>query len=298
MGKGRGGKGRGSGLAALLAVLLFLAGAGVILYPVVSSRLAGMNQAGVIQNYEDKLSAENEEFYEAEWQKAHEYNESLTGDTVRDPFIPGSGYVLPENYLECLNIDGVMGYIEIPKIDVRLPIYHGTGEETLQKGVGHLESTSLPAGGEFTHSVLTGHRGLPAAELFTNLDQLEVGDRFYLHILDEVLAYEVDRIITVLPEDIAGELAAVRGRDLVTLVTCTPYGVNTHRLLVRGTRVPYDGAVDNDENGRNVGTVSIAGFEVRLLYVGAAIGAALVLIIVIAVVRVRRRRENRRRYEK
>ena len=120
--------------------------------------------------------------------KAREYNENLAGDPVHDPFVLGTGYALPENYLECLNINGVMGYIEIPKISIRLPIYHGTSEEVLQKGVGHIESTALPIGGEFSHTILTGHRGLPSAKLFTDLDQLGIGDRFYIHVLDQIFS--------------------------------------------------------------------------------------------------------------
>lgn len=283
-------KSRGSLLVVILAALLFLAGAAVFLYPPVSNWLAEIHQSDVIQEYEEKLATEDEDFYVAEWQRAREYNESLVGDPVHDPFIPGTGYALPDNYLECLNVDGVMGYIEIPKIGVRLPIYHGTSEEVLQEGVGHIESTALPIGGDFTHAVLTGHRGLPNARLFTDLDQLNIGDRFYLYILDEVLAYEVDEINTVLPDELQ-ELRAIKGRDLVTLITCTPYGVNTHRLLVRGTRIPYV-PEEAEAYRQSVGMVSILGLDVRLQYFGVVAGGLLLIIIIVVVFLVRRRRRK------
>ena len=195
-------KNRISPLITIFALILFLAGAAVFLYPTVSNWLAERNQSDVVQEYQEALADANEDFYAAEWQKAREYNENLAGDPVHDPFVLGTGYALPENYLECLNINGVMGYIEIPKISIRLPIYHGTSEEVLQKGVGHIESTALPIGGEFSHTILTGHRGLPSAKLFTDLDQLGIGDRFYIHVLDQILAYEVDEINTVLPNEL------------------------------------------------------------------------------------------------
>lgn len=284
-------KNKGNVLIAVFAVLIFLIGAAVFLYPTISNWLAEIHQSGVIQKYEETLAAEDEDFYAAEWQKAQEYNDNLAGDPVRDPFVPGTGYALPDNYLDCLNIGGVMGYIEIPKISVRLPIYHGTSEEVLQEGVRHIESTALPIGGEFTHAILTGHRGLPSAKLLTDLDQLKIGDRFYIYVLDEILAYEVDEINTVLPDELQ-ELQAIEGRDLVTLITCTPYGVNTHRLLVRGTRIPYV-PEEAEEYSQTVGLVSILGMDVRLQYLGAAAGAILLIVIVTVILLVRRRRRRK-----
>jgi len=168
---------------------------------------------------EECIKNSDEEILEKEWKKAELYNETF------------------DNYMEALNLtgDGVMGYIEIPKIELRLPIYHGSGENSLLKGVGHIEKTTLPIGGTGNHSVLTGHRGLPESELFTRLDEVEMGDRFYIYVLDEVFVYEVDQITIVLPEE-AGKIKREAGRDLITLITCTPYGINTHRLLVRGER--------------------------------------------------------------
>lgn len=281
----------------LIAAVIFLTGAAVFLYPAVSNWLAEIHQSDVIQEYEDEVAEKNPEDYEEAWRLAQEYNENLAGDPVHDPFVPGSGYALPENYLECLNIDGsgVMGFIEIPKIAVRLPIYHGTSEEMLEKGVGHVESTALPIGGDFTHAVLTGHRGLPSAKLFTDLDQMEIGDQFYIHVLDQILAYEVDEINTVLPDELK-ELRTIEGRDLVTLVTCTPYGVNTHRLLVRGTRVPYI-PQEAEAYRQSVGTVSVFGLDMRLQYLGAAVGGFILLIIIIVVLVCKRHRKKGGRYE-
>ena len=275
----------------VLAVLLFLIGAMVFLYPMVSNWLAEIHQSSVIQKYEETSVNRDEDFYAAEWKKAQEYNEHLAGDPVRDPFVPGSGYALPENYLECLNIGGIMGYIEIPKIGVRLPIYHGTNEDVLQQGVGHIESTALPIGGKFSHAILTGHRGLPSAKLFTDLDQLDIGDQFYLYILDEILAYEVDEINTVLPDELQ-KLQALEGQDLVTLVTCTPYGVNTHRLLVRGTRIPYV-PEEAEEYRQTVSLVSVFGLDIRMQYLRAtASGILLIMIVLTVILLVRRKRRK------
>ena len=182
------------GALAWLPLLLVLAGVAVMSYPYVSNWFAERNASRAIQNYGEAVARYSLEELEAARTAALEYNESLAGDPVHDPFVPGSGYALPKNYEEVLNLDGdgVMGFIEIPKIDVSLPILHGTSEDVLAEGVGHIEQTALPVGGEGRHSVLTGHRGLPSAELFTRLDELEVGDEFYIHVLDDVMAYRVD----------------------------------------------------------------------------------------------------------
>lgn len=219
----------------LLIILIFVIGFGVMLYPAVSSYYNGLRFTMEAESYEAKLVDLSEEELLTEWEKAEVYNENLSGDPVHDPFVPGSGAALPENYTECLNVDGMMGVVEIPKIGVELPIYHGTSEDVLSKGAGHIEGTALPVGEKGCHPVLTGHRGLPEAELFTRLDELEAGDYFYLHILDRELCYRVDEIQVILPEEIE-KLVAYQDHDYVTLLTCTPYGINTHRLLVRGER--------------------------------------------------------------
>lgn len=273
-------------LAPLLAVLLFLAGACVFFYPTVSNYLAEKNQMKVIENYEETLADTSEEDLSAEWAAAEAYNESLAGEPVHDPFVVGSGYALPDNYTDVLNVDGdgVMGYLEIPKIDVMLPIYHGTSEEVLAEGVGHIESTSLPIGGTTRHAVLSAHRGLPSAKLFTRLDELEVGDLFYIYVLDEVLAYEVDQIQTVLPDEL-DSLQAVEGEDLVTLVTCTPYGINTHRLLVRGTRTEY---IPEEEEAQAESAQEVFYVDPKFRIAGTVIGIT-ALFLVIVLLRLRRR---------
>ena len=231
-----------------------------------------------MQHYEQTVTAQDDALLAEEWAKAEEYNENLAGDPVHDPFVPGSGYALPDNYLDVLNIDGVMGRITIPKIGVDLPIYHGTDAETLEKGVGHIESTSLPIGGEYRHAVLTGHRGLPSSELFTRLDELEPGDQFYLHVLDATLAYQVDQILTVEPQELE-TLVAEPGQDYVTLVTCTPYGINTHRMLVRGTRVPY---VPEAEQSTQAAAAHLLGGETTTRYflIGILFGIGLLYLFI------------------
>lgn len=221
--------------------MVFLIGAGIFLYPFVANRIALYRQSKEITVYETAVSEADKGELERQREEAEEYNDNLSGDPVHDPFVLNSGYVLPENYLNVLNLsgDGVMCYIEIPKISVNLPVYHGTDERVLQKGAGHIEGTALPLGGEYRHSILCAHRGLPSAELFTRLDEMGTGDLFYIHVLGEIHAYEVDRVEVVLPEEISGYLVPEEGKDQITLMTCTPYGVNTHRILVRGTRTEY-----------------------------------------------------------
>lgn len=268
---------RADWLMPVIAGLLIIIGAAVFFYPTVSNYLAEKNQAIVIQEYQHSIQTNDVAELEAEWKKAEEYNENLAGDPVHDPFVPGSGYALPENYADVLNIDGVMGYLEIPKISVYLPVYHGTSDEVLQKGVGHIESTALPIGGAFRHSVLTGHRGLPNAELFTSLDKLKIGDYFYIHVLDQTLAYQVDQIKTVKPNELE-DLVAVEGEDYITLVTCTPYAVNTHRLLVRGSRTEY--VSPQESTGGSTANLRVAGINIHLYYKGVLLGVALLLLAV------------------
>lgn len=284
-------KQRGGFLAPLLAVLLFCMGAGVFLYPTISNYFAEKEQLSVIREYQAQVETGSAVDLETEWEMAEAYNENLAGDPVKDPFVPGSGYALPENYEEVLNVGGVMGYVEIPKIDVLLPIYHGTTEAVLEKGVGHIESTALPIGGIFRHSVLTGHRGLPSAELFTRLDELETGDIFFVHVLNQTLAYEVDQIKTVLPTELQ-DIQAIPERDLVTLLTCTPYGVNTHRLLVRGSRTDY---VPQEEEAAETMEKQEIGLTLMLSGPGIILGLCiLVFLVIFLLVRKHRRRRHER----
>lgn len=232
----------------LRLIVLFVAFA-VLLYPTVSSYVNEKNGSKVVSNYDAESvrlsNAEKEQMLE----DARAYNkEMLSNIDLIDPFSQGETSI-DERYESLLNMDGsgMMGYIRIPKIKVEIPIYHGTSESVLQAGVGHFWGTSLPVGGESTHTVLTGHRGLPTKTLFTNMDKLVKGDVFYIKVLDETLAYKVDQILTVLPEETEA-LSIVPGQDYATLVTCTPYAINTHRLLVRGHRIPYEEAVKIEKN--------------------------------------------------
>lgn len=227
----------------LVICIIFLAGLSLLLYPFVANQWNNYRQKQLISNYEqavsEKEAAEGID-YDAERKKAEEYNEALLPCVLPDSFALAESSGVDPVYMNTLNIAGdeMMGSVEIPKIDIKIPIYHTTEEEVLNKGAGHLEGSSLPVGGANTHAVISAHRGLPSASLFTDLDQLKEGDHFLIHVLNETLCYEVDKISVVKPEDTSA-LAVEDGQDLVTLLTCTPYGVNTERLLVRGHRVPY-----------------------------------------------------------
>lgn len=221
-------------ITTILLVLVLLVGLSLLLYPTFADWWNSQVQSRAIASYTEKVQNLDTDKYKELWESARNYNKSLLGRS--------NEYLLSEEqqslYHQQLNVggDGVMGIIEIPSINCTLPIYHGTSEDVLHTAIGHLEWTSLPTGGESTHAVVSGHRGLPSATLFTNLDQLIVGDLFVLHVLDEQLTYEVDQILIVEPDDTEA-LLIQEGKDLVTLVTCTPYGVNSHRMLVRGHRV-------------------------------------------------------------
>ena len=221
-------------LTTILLFLMLIAGLSLLLYPSVSDYWNSFHQTRAIATYAENVAALDNASYDAIWDAARQYNRNLCSRS--------NSFLLSEEqkaeYESLLDISGqgVMGYIEIPEIDVSLPIYHGTSDGVLQIAAGHLEGTSLPVGGASTHAVISAHRGLPSAKLFTNLDQLEVGDTFTITVLDRVLTYEVDKISIVLPTE-TDELKIAEGKDYVTLMTCTPYGINTHRLLVRGRRV-------------------------------------------------------------
>ena len=218
----------------VLFILILFAGLSLLLYPSISNYWNSFHSTQAIANYTEEVADLDHQEYDDLWDAARKYNEELSRH--------GTAYRLTDEqtqqYETLLNVSGlgIMGSIEIPEIDVNLPIYHGTDESVLQVAVGHLEWSSLPIGGDGTHCVLSGHRGLPSVKLFTNLDQLEKGDTFLLRILDEVLTYEVDQILIVEPQETAA-LQIEHGKDYCTLITCTPYGINTHRLLVRGHRI-------------------------------------------------------------
>lgn len=221
-------------------ILLVLLGVGLLSYPTVSNWLSEHNSSRVIQEYDEEVAQMNAQQIEEEWQRAEQYNAALAGSSIKDPFAEDYEESLSADYASVLNLagDGVIGYIDISDINVHLPIYHGVSEDVLQRGVGHMEQTGLPIGGEGNHSVLTGHSGLSSAKLFTDLAQVQLEDVFLLHVLDQTLAYQVDQILVIEPDQTEA-LRPVVGEDYVTLVTCTPYAINSHRLLVRGTRIPY-----------------------------------------------------------
>lgn len=227
-------------------VLILIVGMGILGYPLASNLLHDRKQDKILTDYKEEVQSLKQDDQELLLEEAQKYNESLNGTVVlTDPFDPEVVGKHSEEYLKQLNINdnGIMAYVEIPRIKVYEPIYHGTNEEVLARGIGHMENTSLPIGGQGTHAVISGHTGLPEAEIFTNLNTMEEGDIFYIHVLGEHLAYQVDQIKIVEPSD-TSDLMIEREGDYVTLVTCTPYGINTHRLLVRGTRIPYTPEVE------------------------------------------------------
>ncbi|SEF73899.1 sortase A [Butyrivibrio sp. Su6] len=232
-------KGLKSQLPNIIFGLIFIVGVAIFLYPSISNYINTKHQSRVVASYDEALANLTTEDYSSYWKAAKEFNERLA-KAQSSSFLTLDGE-LKAKYYDTLDPTGtgVIGTIEIENIGVRLPIYHGTEETVLQMGIGHLEGSSFPTGTTSTHCILSGHRGLPSAKLFTDLDQMIVGDTFLLHILDQTFAYQVDNISIVLPEDTGG-LGIVDGEEYVTLVTCTPYGVNTHRLLVRAKRVDYN----------------------------------------------------------
>ena len=220
--------------------LLFVVGLLVLLYRTISDTWNHYRNQSLISNYEQTLSKLAPEDYSKLWQEAREYNDKHVVNVFSDTF-NDEDYELTHPYDQLLNPtgDNIMGYIDVPKLGQKLAIGHGTGAYILERGVGHVEGTSLPIGGPSTHAVLAGHRGLPSAKIFSDMDQIIIGDKFFLYILDDVLAYEIDQIEIVLPDE-ADLLQIEKGKDYVTLLTCTPYGVNSHRMLVRGHRIPYE----------------------------------------------------------
>ncbi|WP_195267519.1 class C sortase [Eubacterium sp. 1001713B170207_170306_E7] len=251
-------------LSNIAITLMFIIGACFLAYPIIANLLSNMQHGEVIQDYQITVEQMNASVMTEEKEKALAYNQGLNGMAAHDPFVEGSGYVLPENYLDCLNVDGIMGTLLIEKINVNLPIYHGTRDEVLRKGVGHIKETSLPVGGEGSHAVLTSHSGLNDARLFTELDQLTEGDTFEIHVLNEILTYQVDQIKVVAPSE-TEELRFVPGKDYVTLLTCTPIGVNSHRLLVRGERVFPEPQAEETQETVNRSYVILAAATVILV---------------------------------
>ena len=270
-------------LSTILLIVGFLVGLSLLLYPTVSDYWNSMHQSRAITSYAEHVADIDDSLYESLWVDAQAYNASLLEKADRFTL---SDEDLAE-YEQMLAVPGtnVIGYIEIDKINCYLPIYHGTDDAVLQVGVGHLEGTSLPVGGASTHCVLSGHRGLPSAKLFTDLDQLEVGDTFVLYVLDETLTYEVDQIRIVEPTDLS-DLAIEEGKDYCTLMTCTPYGINTHRLLVRGHRV---------ENAASTLRVPADAMQIEPMTVAPLVAVPILILLLLGLlVKTRRRRHSRK----
>lgn len=264
----------------VILVIIFLVGLSLLLYPALSNYINSIHQSRAIMDYEESLSELSDEDYTKIFEKAEEYNESL-----RELSYPLLFFDRLDGYEEALSVsdDNIMGYISIDKISVELPIYHGTSDSILNTAVGHLEGTSLPIGGEGTHAVLSGHRGLPSAKLFSNLDKLEEGDIFTITVLNRVLTYEVDQIKIVEPSQ-TEDLAIVPGEDYCTLLTCTPYGINTQRLLVRGMRT---------ENVPKEDAAHIRADAVRIDYIIIATIVALFIILILIVILMVKYRKKR-----
>ena len=270
-------------LKKMIIVFIFLSGLSLLLYPMISNKWNDYRQKQLITGY-DKTVKEAQQAgridYEEEWKRARAYNEALLPAILPDSFAVAASSEEPDReYMSCLNLtgDGMMGYVEIPKINIKIPVYHTVSTEILEKAAGHLEGSSLPTGGESTHAVISAHRGLPSASLFTDLDQMEDGDHFLLYILDDILCYEVDKISVVDPED-TKDLVVEEGKDFVTLLTCTPYGVNTQRLLVRGHRVDYEPETVQAEE-KNTAGISLHTNYLLWAVVGLGITAAFIVVL-------------------
>lgn len=273
----------------LILLLILLIGAGLIAYPSFADWWNSFHQSRAVASYAEAVANMNTEEYERIISKAQAYNRKLSRSGIL--------WTLDEDeekeYKEQLDIgtSGIMGYIDIPKIDVMLPIYHGIDESILQVAVGHIPGTSLPVGGKGSHCVVSGHRGLPSARLFTDIDKLVEGDSFTITVLNKTLTYEVDQIRTVLPTDLS-DLQIEKGKDYVTLVTCTPYGINTHRLLVRGHRI---------ENADGDASVIADALQIEPIYIAPFIAVPILILLIIGMfimtgMRTRRRREKRQIY--
>ena len=271
-------------ITGILLLVALLAGLSLLLYPFLADYWNSMHQSRAIATYRNAVTELDNNDYEGMLEEAQAYNDALPGNP--DRFLPSEEEHQQYENLLSISEDGIIGYVEIPSIHVSLPFYHGTDEDILQVAAGHIEGSSLPVGGEGTHCVISGHRGLPSARLFTDIDQLTEGDIFTLLVLDETLTYEVDQIRIVEPEDIS-LLEIEEGKDLCTLVTCTPYGVNSHRLLVRGHRV---------ENREEEGILRITAdaLMVDSRFVAPVIAAPIILVLIL-VLMVRTLRKRRRK---
>ena len=291
-------------LAIFGIILIFIAGIGTMSYPLVSSVINNIDSRNHVEEYTKTTKQMSSEETLEMFKQAEEYNHSLTNNVIiTDPFDEKAYKKIGANYENALNVDGngLIGYIDIPKINVYLPIYHGTAEASLAKGAGHLQNTSLPIGGESTHSVISAHTAYPGETFFDYLTDMEEGDEFYIHVLDRVLKYEVDSIKVVLPEE-TDDLRVVKGKDYVTLLTCTPYSVNTHRLLVRGKRVEYDDSkyITTGASAASFGNDGIFFLGYKVPYWAAAliIVGFVALVVIIVIIRLKRSKKKKRYTDK
>ncbi len=275
-------------LSTILLVMILFLGVAILLYPTVSDYWNSFHQSRAIASYIEQIENINPADYDREWALAREYNRALIQKPNRF-LLSDEEYAEYESLLN-LTGSGIMGYIEIPKISCSLPIYHGTDEAVLQIAVGHIEGTSLPTGDAGTHAVLSGHRGLPSAKLFTDLDQMEEGDLFVIRVMDQIMTYEVDQILIVLPEEMDA-LAIDPEQDYCTLVTCTPYGINSHRLLVRGRRT------ENQEMETIIKVVSDAT-QIKPVLVAPVLAAPMLLVLLVWMMISTGRKQRRRKLTK
>ena len=273
-------------LSTVLLIATFVAGLSLLLYPTVSNYWNTLHASRAVATYVDAVQNMGEDKRREMLQKAIDYNKSLTSDNQRLTISSARR----QEYESILDVDGngMIGYIEIPNVNITLPVYHGTNDDVLQIAVGHLDWTSLPVGGTSTHCVLSGHRGLPSAKLFTNLDQVKEGDTFVIRVLDEILTYEVDQIRIVEPADV-DDLMIENGKDYCTLVTCTPYGVNSHRLLVRGHRV---------ENESESIRVTSEAIQIEPLIVAPAIAIPTLIIIFVLLIASSNKKKRKQKSQK
>lgn len=291
-------------LAIFGIILIFIAGVGIMSYPLVSSVINNIDSRNHVEEYTKTTKQMSSEETVEMFKQAEKYNHSLTNNVIiTDPFDEKAYKKIGANYEKTLNVDGngLIGYIDIPKINVYLPIYHGTTENILAKGAGHLQNTSLPIGGESTHSVISAHTAYPGETFFDYLTDMEEDDEFYVHVLDRVLKYEVDSIKVVLPEE-TDDLRVVKGEDYVTLLTCTPYSVNTHRLLVRGKRVEYDDSnyITTGASAASFGDEGIFFLGYKIPYWAAAliIVGFIAVVVIIVIICLRRSKKKKRHADK
>lgn len=276
-------------LTTVILIIVFLAGLGLMTYPTVSDMVNKAHQSVAIDSYEDEVSKLSDEDFSSILEQARRYNSALTTNEFprNSEDLDGN-----EEYKKAMNPsgNGMMGYVKIDAINLKMPIYHTTKESVLQSGIGHIPTTSLPVGGKSTHAVLTGHRGLSSAKLFTDLDKVREGDVFFIYVLDDILAYKVDQIKTVLPVQ-TQDLQIIKGEDHVTLVTCTPYGVNTHRLLVRGTRIPYSAEIEEKTEVQSETRTGLS-MEHLVLIIGAPLLTVLFIAVLILTKKPKKRRDD------